>query len=96
VGEAPSDVPLVPAVLRASVGVLLLLVLLTVAEEFVVGWLHHSGPEGALADIRRGRWAEIAAGVLLLWLVLLPYFAFRHAWQALGPEAERRLLFGGR
>jgi hypothetical protein len=95
IGEAREDAPLLPAVLRASAGMLLVLVALTAAEEFVVGALRHRGPEGALAEIAGGRWAEVAASVLLLWLILLPYLAFRHLRAALGLDTTRRLMRGG-
>ncbi len=95
VGTTRASSAFLPAVLRAAFGMLLVLVLLTAVEEIVVGALRHRGPEGALAAIAGGQWAEVAAGILLLWLILLPYLAFRQLEAALGEDAVRRLMRGG-
>jgi hypothetical protein len=94
-GEARTASALVPALLRASLGMMAALVLLTAVEEIVVGLLHHRGPDGALAELVDGRWAEVAASMLLLWLILLPYLAYRRLHQVLDAEAGRRFLRGG-
>jgi len=94
-GEARAASALVPALLRASLGMMAALVLLTAVEEIVVGLLHHRGPGGALAELVDRRWAEVAANVLLLWLILLPYLAYRRLSQMLDAEARRRFLRGG-
>ena len=50
----------------------------------------------ARAGIADGRWQEMAATCLLLWLVLLPYFGFRGLCEALGRSRVRDLLLGTR
>lgn len=96
VGEGSPERPLLPAVLRGSIAVLLVLVALTVVEDLAISALHGGRREGALADLAGGRWPELAASALLMWLVLIPYLAFQHLYRALGSERTRRLLLGDR
>jgi hypothetical protein len=46
-----------------------------------------------LSDIAGGSWLQIAATCLLLWLILLPYFAFRQISEVLGQGNLRRMFF---
>jgi hypothetical protein len=71
------------------------LLLLTAMEEIVVGQLHHRGSDGTLAELVDGRWAEVAASMLLLWLILLPHLAYRRLHLVLHAEASQRFLRGG-
>lgn len=67
------------------------LVLMTIVEELVVGRLHgHSVPE-TLGEIAGGSLPQLFASALLLYLVLLPYLAFRRIAQEVGELPE--LLF---
>lgn len=95
IGEAPEGQALLPAVLRASLAMLLVLVLLMLLEELVLGALRHGGLDGAIGEIAGGRRAEVATSVLLLWLILLPLLAFRRMSAMLSRDAMRRLLRGG-
>ena len=71
---------------------LVLLLVLTTAEELLVAWLHGSGMSSA--------WGELAARPPLLWvaelllmgLILLPLVAATEVYRGLGPDRLRRLL----
>jgi hypothetical protein len=71
---------------------LVLLVALSVAEEFVVGWIHGRTPAETLAEYGRRSPLELFATCLLLGLVLVPYIAAQEIGRALGPGGLRRLL----
>lgn len=84
-------------VLRSSLLMMLVLLALTVVEELVAGAIHGHGPAAVVAEhVDGGRWAELLAYCLLLWLILLPYLGLKHMAEVMGPEAFRRTLRGGR
>lgn len=80
------------AVLGNTSAFLLLLAGFTVLEEVVIGLIHHEDLRSVLADHLLARLGEIGASLLLMWLILLPYFALRQLVRLLGPAAWRRLF----
>jgi hypothetical protein len=93
-GERYRQKPLVYDVLYTSVVFLVALVALSLIEEAVAGAIHGRTVAETIAQIVRGRWMEIAATCVLLWLILLPYLGFRRVREGLGDERLRRVLFG--
>jgi hypothetical protein len=96
IGERRTSRPLLHRVLSKSAIFLVVLVALSGAEEAIVGWIHGRTLAQSIGRIADGRWLEIAATCLLLWLILLPYFGLRLFGEALGQGELRRLLFGKR
>ena len=94
VGQRLARRPLAQAILGDAAFLFLVLVALTIAEEVIVGAVHGVGARDALREFGSGRWREVAAGCLLLWLILLPYCAMRQVRLVLGDVAWRRLLAG--
>jgi hypothetical protein len=76
-----------------SLSLLLLLVVLTVVEEVVVGWVHGSSATEALAELTSHP-LEHAASCLLMLLVLVPFVAVKQLSVALGPGQLQRLVLG--
>lgn len=74
-----------------SLSLLLLLIVLTVLEELVAGWLHGRTAAATLAEFA-SRPLERAASCLLMLLVLVPFVAAKQISLALGPGGLRRLL----
>lgn len=95
-GEGRRQRPLAIAVLLRSVLFLGALLALSLVEEVLLGVIHGEGAAAALQKVAAGRVAELAASALILWMVLLPYLAFRGLGEALGEDALNRLLFGRR
>jgi hypothetical protein len=75
-----------------SLSLLLLLVALTVLEEFVVGWVHGRSSAATVAGFEAHSVLELAATCLLLLLVLVPFVATKQVSLALGPGGLRRVL----
>jgi hypothetical protein len=94
-GRRKAGEPLLVGVLRGSLLLLIVLVALTVVEEVVVGAIH-GVPVAQVFDehVVGGRWAEFLAYCLLIWLFLMPYLAFKHLAELLGPDALGRVLRG--
>jgi hypothetical protein len=79
-----------------SLATLALLVALTVVEHLVKGLVQGETPRTALVQAAAGRWPEIAASCLLLWMILVPWFGYREIAGTLGEgELRRRLLTPG-
>lgn len=89
IGEHHHASPLIWPTLRKAFAFLVFLAVLTVVEECAVGLFHHRSIGESLADLLGRRLAESLASMLLLLLVLIPYFAFQVLAEALG---EGRLV----
>lgn len=92
-GRRFADRPLIWPILHRAVVFLLLLVALSIAEHMVAGLWHGRGVEDSVLDMAGGTAFEAGATVLVLLLILLPYFAFRVLAEALGHERLMRMLF---
>lgn len=88
-GERSNPLPLIWPTLHKSVAYFVLLFVLNLVEEIVVGLIHHRSVADSLAGIGGGRLDQIVASSFLVWLILIPYFAFRALGEVVG---ERNLV----
>src|SRR5271156_4967555 len=93
VGERSTDRPLIWPTLYKSFAFLVLLVVLTIIEEVVVGLFHHQSVAASLGELLGAKLYETLAGILILLLVLIPYFAFHVLDEALGEGRLARMFF---
>ena len=70
-----------------------LLFLLTVAEDVIIGHFHGADARDAVKGIGGGTRLEALATALLMFLVLIPYFAYRDIAATIGEETLSKLLF---
>ena len=96
IGEGQGGRPLIQVILCQSLVFLAVLVALTYVEEMASGLVHGRPVGEAIAAVGGGTWMGIVATAFLLWLILVPYFAWRQIDAALGPGRLRGLLFGPR
>jgi hypothetical protein len=75
---------------------LLVLGLLTVIEEAVVGHLHGETLAASLGKIGGGTFAQFVATSVILFLVLIPFFAFRALGEITGEKTLVRLYLAPR
>ena len=92
-GEHKTIRPLIWPTLYMAFAFLVLLVVLTVVEEAIVGLLHHKSIAASLGDLFSNRLEETIANIVILLLVLIPYFAFRVLGDALGEGRLERMFF---
>ncbi|MGN6747930.1 MAG: hypothetical protein ACTHJS_04980 [Xanthobacteraceae bacterium] len=92
-GERYKKQALVWPTLHRSLVFLALLVVLTVLEELSVGYLQHRAFADSLAEIGGGTLHQVFATVIILLLVLIPYFAFRSLADVIGGRVLLRLFF---
>jgi hypothetical protein len=82
--------------IRKAAAFTALLVVLTVLEEVIVGLFHHHTVDQTLEDLFGRRLEETLAGILILVLCLVPFFAFRSLDEYLGKGQLSRMFFGER
>ena len=93
IGERYTDRPLIWPTLHKAFAFLVLLVVLVIIEEVVVGWFHHQSLAASLSELTGAKLDETLAGILILLLVLTPYFAFHVLDEALGEGRLSRMFF---
>jgi len=69
---------------------LLIVILLTIAEELIVGWIHGRSIAEMQSEFHARSMPELLAEVLLIGLILVPLVAAAEVSQALGPGVLRR------
>jgi hypothetical protein len=82
--------------LYRSFAFLILLIVLNVIEEAVVGLIHGHTVRESLAEIAGGTWEQIVATSVILFLILIPYFAFRALGDIIGEATLVQLYFAPR
>jgi len=93
IGERFNDRPLIWPTLHKAFAFLVLLVVLVIIEEVVVGLFHRQSVAASLGELTGARLYETLAGILILLLVLIPYFAFHVLDEALGEGRLARMFF---
>jgi hypothetical protein len=93
IGERYTDRPLIWPMLHKTVAFLLLLIVLTILEEVGVGLLHQQSLAASLGELFGAKLDETLAGIVILLLVLIPYFAMRVLSEALGEGRLVRMFF---
>lgn len=81
-----SDGGLVQKIFAKALLFTIFLLVLTVIEEIVVGHFHHRSVSVVLIGLTSGRGLEVIASSILLFLIMIPYFAYREVAPSLWPE----------
>jgi hypothetical protein len=92
-GERYKKEALVWPTMHRSFVFLALLIVLTVLEELLVGYLHHRTFADSIAEIGGGTVHQAIATSIILLLILIPFFAFRSMADVLGGRVLLRLFF---
>jgi hypothetical protein len=93
IGERYSTRPLIWPTLHKAFAFLVLLVVLTIIEEVVVGLFHHQTVAASLDELAGAKLDETLAGIVILFMVLIPYFAIRVLSEVLGEGRLARMFF---
>lgn len=92
-GNWANDAPLIYPTLLKSVLFSLLLVLFKILEEVGVGLYHHRSFQESIANIGGGTLRGILTFSLLLFFMLIPFFAFTELQRVLGEGKLPQLFF---
>jgi hypothetical protein len=95
-GERYRHKPLIWPTLHMGLMFLILLLVLTTIEELVVGLIHHRPVAESLTHIAGPTIFVVIGNLLLMFLILLPYCAFRSLGNVLGDGALLRMFFVSR
>jgi hypothetical protein len=92
-GERFRNLPLIVPTLYRSFVFLLLLGVLTFIEEIIVGAIHDRTALDSISGIAGGTFHEKVATILIIFLILVPYFAFRSLGEIVGDKTLVQLFF---
>jgi hypothetical protein len=87
------DTPLIYPVLYKSVVFTLFLGLFSVLEDTIGGWFRGEGFRGWLIELKNEGKYEFLARCLIIFVVFIPYFAFKELGNLLGEGKLGRLFF---
>jgi hypothetical protein len=93
-GERYRNRPLIFPVLYKSVVFLGLVFAATVLEDVIRGLIKGETMVAALGELMGGHRLQIVTTCILMWLILLPYFAIREIGEALGEGRLKQMFFG--
>jgi hypothetical protein len=93
IGGRNTTRPLIWPTLHKAFAFLVLLIIMTIIEEAVVGLFHHRSIAASLSELVGPRLEETIAGLVIMLLVLIPFFAFRVLSEALGEGRLERMFF---
>jgi hypothetical protein len=96
ISNASLNGPLIKPILFRSFGFLILLLLLTAAQEVTTGLLHRQTVPALFHEFTGSKLGETLAEVLILQLVLVPLVAFNVLGEALGQGSLTKMLFKNR
>lgn len=88
--------PLIYPIMHESFVFAVLFICFHVAEHVVVGWFKGETVAASVPAIGGGGFAGLLCVTLILFIALIPFFAFRNVDRALGEGRWRALLFGCR
>ncbi len=92
-GDRYKKAALIWPILHRSFAFFVLLLVLTVLEEVIVGYLHHRAFADSLAEIGGGTLQQAIATAIIILLILIPFFAFRSLADVIGGRVLFRLFF---
>jgi len=87
------DKPLIVPVIYKSILFGILVILFSIVERLVEGWIHHEGLLGGLHEISRMGFDELSARVLLLVVAFIPFFAFGEVGRVIGMNRLTAIFF---
>ncbi|MGQ0444458.1 MAG: hypothetical protein ACT4O2_04850 [Beijerinckiaceae bacterium] len=96
VGDNLKNRPLIYPIMFKSAVFAVILVCFHIIEETLIGAWHGKTFSQSISEIGGGTLQGILMVGIIMFVVLLPFFAFRELEGALGKEQLRLLLFGGK
>jgi hypothetical protein len=95
-GEGSRNRLVIYSVLYQALAIWGLLIVLSLLEQFVEGLIHGHSVAAGVAEVQRNSFSRDLAQSLILFLVLLPYVAFRQLSALLGPGKLKQIFFSAR
>jgi hypothetical protein len=86
--------PLIYPILHETILLTILFIAFHVVEKIVIGVIHGETAAASVPGFGGGGWFGLLCVALILFLSLLPFFAFRNIAREIGAERMRAMLFG--
>jgi uncharacterized protein (DUF1810 family) len=96
VGDKLKNRPLIYPILFKSAVFAVILMCFHIIEETLIGVFHGKTLSQSIPDIGGGTLQGILMVGIIMFVVLMPFFAFRELGRVIGTEQLRSLLFGGK
>jgi hypothetical protein len=93
IGEGLKNQALIWSILWKSLWFTILLIVFHIAEEFVRAWFQSLPFSDSIRDFGGGTWLGFSTYAAILFVALVPLFAFQEVSHALGRDALWSLLF---
>lgn len=94
VGDRGSGLTLLHRIAFKTLAFLLMLIIFTILEEIVVGWVHGQTLGHTLSEFLQRSWVEKLAPVLVMTLILIPLVSAMEFSKAMGRAQFRAVLMG--
>lgn len=95
IGDKLKNRPLIYPIMFKSAVFAVILLCFHMIEETLIGVLHGKTLSQSIPNIGGGKLQGILMVGIIMFVVLMPFFAFRELGRAIGTEQLRSLLFGG-
>ncbi len=87
------DKPLIYTTLYSALIFSLLVICFNVIEQVIEGWLHHKAVAETFHEMLEKGWHQMLARCLLIFVIFIPYFAFREVGDLMGEGKLFELFF---
>jgi Na+/H+ antiporter NhaC len=87
------DKPLIYTTVYAALIFSLLVICFNVIEQVIEGWLHHKAVAETFHEMLEKGWHQMLARCLLIFVIFIPYFAFREVGELVGQGKLLELFF---
>lgn len=88
--------PLIYPILLESATIAIILLVFKIIEESIIGLLKHKALASSASEVGGGGVVGMICFVVIAFVVLIPFIAFRHVGRELGPGRLNAMLFGTR
>jgi len=92
-GKKYADHPLIYPTLNKALAFTLLVIVFSIIERLLEGFMHHEKPAETLHKMLAGDWHEMLANALIMFFIFIPFFAFREIGRLVGEDKLFELFF---
>ena len=92
VGSRARNHPLLHRVVWKSLAMLVVLVVFTILEELIVGWVHDETAASVFKEFMERTWLQQLAPILLMLLILVPLITASEIYRMVGAKQFREFL----
>lgn len=92
-GERYRERPLIYPTLYKALIFTLLVIIFSIIEHLLDGFLHKEKPAATIHKMLAGDWREMLASALMMFFIFIPFFAFQEVGRVIGEDKLLNLFF---